>query len=580
METGTNIKHIKIKKIRVVENADVYDIKVKINHNFFANNILVHNCGEQPLPNETSCNLGSINLDKFVVDGNFDYDGFKQQIFRAMYYLDLVIDATRYPLSIIEERTKKIRPVGLGIMGLADACIKLGIVYGSPEFLEFCDRIGKIMAAESLLATIYMAELKTPFELWKTANIIPSLPYKTNEVVFSAVVDNHEFALEHQSANNVYNVLMNDNDLPVSLKSALQIIKENESPEVFVNAIKSLVYTGMRNSRRLSIAPTGTISLLLNTSSSIEPNFAYSWTREVTIGEGKKQTLNYNHKYYDHPKELLISAHDLTPHQHAEVVKVFAPYIDSAISKTVNLPNSATVQDVEKVYEYCYENKIKGITIYRDGSRSEQPLKKEEKKEIVLEEVKKLEVPIEKPFKEVIESTVRERPKIMQGVTTKSDSPYGSIYVTANFDDTGNMFETFISAGKSGSVSKSVTEAFSRVISLALRSGVKIDDIIKTISNISGSEVWVYDTLAGQEIIVKSIPDASGKMLNDLNTYYKQLMSDNKREVKSSKEVKTEVIDDHSSFGHVKAVCPECNSKMIPASGCAVCISCGYSDCK
>ena len=579
-----SIKLFKIVKTNANKNwydlTDVYDIKVNMNHNFFANRILVHNCGEQPLPNETSCNLGSINLDKFVIDGKFDYEGFKAQIMRSMYYLDLVIDATCYPLDIIKEKTKKIRPVGLGVMGLADACIKLSIVYGSPEFLEFCDKIGRVLAAESLRATIAMAQLKSPFELCSELNIIPKLPYQSKEIIFSADSTNHEFGLELNSAYKIYDILMGSNDIPISLKSALRVLKEDYDEETFVNTIKSLITYGMRNSRRLSIAPTGTISLLLNTSSSIEPNFAYTWTREVTIGEGKKQTLNYNHKYYSHPKELLVSAHDLTPQQHAEVVKVFAPYIDSAISKTVNLPKEATVKDVEEVYEYCYKNGIKGITIYRDGSRNEQPLKKEEKKESQLEEAKKLEVPIETPFKEVIQSTVKERPKIMKGVTTKSDSPYGSIYVTANFDDTGNMFETFISAGKSGSVSKSVTEAFSRVISLALRSGVKIDDIIKTISNISGSEVWVYDTLAGQEIIVKSIPDASGKMLNDLNTYYKQLMSDNKREVKSSKEVKTEVIDDHSSFGHVKAVCPECNSKMIPASGCAVCISCGYSDCK
>lgn len=474
-------------------------------------------------------------------------------------------------------------------MGLADACIKLNIKYGSEEFNKFCDKIGKILARDSLLASAAIADIKGSFELWD--NVVEMLV--DCSVGFNPnldTIETYEDALIlYDDAVKQMNTLLKCPEVPISLKSALQASYEDSVEEdgkmLFSLMINSIFNgKGLRNSRRLSIAPTGTIALLLNTSSSIEPNFAYEWTRTVTVGTNEKKELKYYHKLFndDNLKAgLLISAHDLTPMQHAEVVKIFAPYIDSAISKTVNLPADATVKDVKAVYEYCYRNNIKGITIYRDGSRDEQPLKKEDKRESNIEEAKKLEVPLNVPFKQVIESSVKERPKIMHGVTTKSDSPYGSIYVTANFDETGKMFETFISAGKSGSVSKSVTEAFSRVISLALRSGVKIDDIVKTISNISGSEVWVYDTLDGQEVIVKSIPDASGRMLQDLNLYYKQLqnqMGDQKQEVITID--RAEVESHETSFGHVTPNCPECGSKMIPGAGCGVCPSCGWSSCR
>ena len=239
----------------------------------------------------------------------------------------------------------------------------------------------------------------------------------------------------------------------------------------------------------------------------------------------------------------------------------------------MNLSNDATVDDVKKIYDYCYDNKIKGITIYRDGSRDNQPLKKE----TVKEEVQNIITNEEKMATNIKDDTynsIRVRPKIMKGLTTKSDSPYGSIYVTANFDDNNKIFETFISAGKSGSVSKSVTEAMSRVISLALRANVDINDIIKTISNISGSELWIYDTIDGKEVYVKSIPDATAKMLSDLNDYSASLsntiIQHKKNDIKETDDI--ELI--HSN------ICPECGKTMIMVSGCQTCINCGYSPCR
>lgn len=561
---------------------DVYDITTESNHNFFANGILVHNCGEQPLSNDTSCNLGSINLAEFVTNGTFDYSLFRDMVARGIYYLDLVIDATCYPLDIIEKKTKAIRPVGLGVMGLADAAILLGLKYGSKEFFEFSKTIASIMAGESLYMTYLIgSKLKEPFEMWNATtdmsgednvkDLIQSYAYTTEEIKeYSECIDLLNIFIERTNKS------VAKSDKLWTLKNALEYLVNltyNEKFEVedLVALFNCLFYidskSGLRNSRRLSIAPTGTISLILNTSSSIEPNFAYEWDRLVTINEKEKRTLKYYHRYNNEEnknKGLLISAHEVTPLEHVEVVKCFAPYIDSAISKTVNLPFEATVDQVKEVYEECYKNKIKGITIYRDGSRSEQPLQKKEEKK---EEVKTVinEEPI--TVKTIVK--VKDRPQFIAGVTTKSDSPFGSIYVTSNFDNDGMPFEIFVSAGKSGSISKSITEALSRVISLALRAGVNIDDIIKTMNNISGSEAWVYDSLDGKELIVRSIPDAISKMLKDLIDYHKL----------EGIEIKKLPIKKEDYNSH-EVLCPECGNQMVMISGCSCCTSCGFSPCK
>ncbi len=533
---------------------------------------------EQPLSNETSCNLGSLNLVSFINDGIFNYDEFAEAVKRTIYYLDLVIDATSYPLDVIEEKTKAIRPVGLGVMGLADAAILLGLKYGSREFYMFSKDIARIMAGESLYMSYVMgSELKTPYQMWRkegnsdcTKDMLCFYVSTDKEVkTFEECVQLLKTFKERTSkevslSDKLWSI---SNALDYLVNSAYNsFIDVEEVAKIFdclfnVNNKNS----GLRNSRRLSIAPTGTISLILNTSSSIEPNFAYEWDRLVTINEKEKQTLKYYHRFNtkeNKEKGLLISAHDVEPSQHVEVVKCFAPYIDSAISKTVNLPHDATVDQVKEVYEECFKNKIKGITIYRDGSRSEQPLQKTEVKH---EEASNNDDPI--TIKSV--SKIKDRPQFMSGVTTKSDSPFGSIYVTSNFDNDGNPFEIFVSAGKSGSISKSITEALSRVISLALRAGVDIDDIVKTMNNISGSEGWVYDTLDGKEIIVRSIPDAISKMLKDLIDF-------NNIKGVVVKKIPITNID----FSKKGVLCPECGNQMIMISGCMLCAGCSYSPCR
>lgn len=501
------------------------------------------NCGEQPLViNESnsggsSCNLGSINVYEFVEkDFNgkyfFNYDKFIAQIHRAMYYLDLVIDVTSYPLKNIEENTKDIRPVGLGIMGLADAAILLGYTYGDDDFLEWCDNIGKALAKHSLLSSIFMADLKGSYPVAKTFV----------DRLYTEPVEN----------------------LPRSFVSA--ITTNEDDGEYDVNIIDMMVMSGIRNSRRLTIAPTGTISLLLNTSSSIEPNFAFEWYRDVITENNEKIKLKYTHRL-NTPENakagLLLTAHDIDVDMHIEPVAVFAKYVDAAISKTVNLPETATVDDVKYVYEKCYEKGIKGITIYRNNSRDAQPLHANDKK---TESASTPSIQSENVM-------IKDRPKFVRGITTKSDSPWGSMYVTLNFDNNNKCFEVFVTAGKSGSENKAVTEALSRVISLALRAGISLDEIIRTISNISGSEVWVYEAADKTEVYVKSIPDAIAKMLHDLKEYKDSLTY----QISASK---TDSANNDNVISHKTDTCPECGGKLDMVSGCNICKNCGWSACR
>ena len=224
-----------------------------------------------------------------------------------------------------------------------------------------------------------------------------------------------------------------------------------------------------------------------------------------------------------------------------DVTGIFARIVDSGVSKTVNLPNAASVEDVRKVYEDCYRLGCKGITIYRDGSRSYQPI-----------EIKKTEDEKERTGS----GRVKERPGLVVfGKTIKESTPWGSIYITLNFDG-NDPFEIFITVGKSGSELKAMTEALSRAISIGLRSGSKLEDFIDTLKGLSGKEYWMFGF--DETHVARSIPDAIAVLLEKLVER-----------------------GDVGLPGHEGgAPCPECKSPMEMISGCAYCFSCGYSPCK
>lgn len=528
-------------------------------------------CGEQPLPNYTSCNLGSINLSSFVIsttDGRqiFDEKQFIDQIYRSMYYLDLVIDACSYPLDRIAQRTKAIRPVGLGIMGLADMAIKTGLVYGSRDFNAMCERVAQVMSTAALRATIDQVETnnKAPFD---EHQLICDLFEPMKKYLGGNLFANDRLAQLNRSDYLDLVEAMSRHDMPYTLCATLKALPDTLSAlgadESLLGETLASIFAGhMRNSRRLSIAPTGSISMLLDASAGIEPNFAWNWSRKVmkTDGEGFQVREYFHPLVTDKGVDELhssgkisdpryVTAYDLSPEQHVEVTGLFARYVDSGISKTVNLPNEATVADVRAVYERCYELGCKGITIYRDGSRTDQPIetKKAEKEEKAGEE---------KPDVTLTSSNkVRQRPAhVMLGKTIKDTTPWGSLFVTLNYDG-NDPFEVFASLGKSGSELKGMTEALSRVISIGLRSGCRLEDFVATLRGLSGKEYWTFDCDDG--LIVRSIPDALAILLDKLT---------------ENDEKNAETVS--------SAVCPECNSPMEMVAGCHYCFSCGYSPCK
>lgn len=513
-------------------------------------------CGEQPLPNYTSCNLGSINVEAFVNDGVFDWRAFRDQTFRSMYYLDLVIDACSYPLPLIEERTKKIRPVGLGLMGLADAAILQGLVYGSHEFNMYCTELSQCLAGLALTATAQIVKNgKEPFTECELVKKLFDEYRKEHDdsTIFSDEwfknLTERDFTIFLRAAEYDTN-----ETLPRTLIAALWGLLSPKSrvtvPEA-ITVFKSLVSGQIRNSRRLSIAPTGSISMIMDTSSGIEPNFAWSWNRHITKTDGSgTEQREFWHKLLTTverdelrnkgqiSRKEFITAHEVMPQGHIEVTGIFAEVVDSGISKTVNLPNNATVEDVTRIYQECYLLGCKGITIYRDGSRTSQPIE------------------IKKTAEKSSGVRVKERPGLVVfGKTIKESTPWGSVYITLNFDGT-EPFEVFITVGKSGSELKAMTEALSRVISIGLRSGSKLEDFIDTLKGLSGKETWLFEF--DDEHVARSIPDAIALLLEKL----------------------IERKDEKAGPREGGVSCPECKSPMEMISGCAYCFSCGYSPCK
>ena len=524
-------------------------------------------CGEQPLPNYTSCNLGSVNVEAFIDENKFDWTKFEDQVYRSIYYLDLVIDACSYPLKKIGDRTRLIRPVGLGIMGLADAAIMQKISYGSKDFNIFCERLGEVMATSALCATVEIVDTfkKEPFAEY---GLVKELFTKfrseietTGGLFNEGVLFSEEWfkRLSSEEYDRLIEKMRMSDTIPYTLVNTLAAFQKNYSTYTFASVkkiLRNLVRGELRNSRRLSIAPTGSISMLLDASSGIEPNFAWTWTRHVARSDGTgTEQLEFWHKLF--PKELreeyksnnkisdniYKTAYDITTAQHVGVTGIFAAVVDSGISKTVNLPNTAAKEDVRKIYENCYQLHCKGITIYRDGSRSYQPI-----------EIKKAE---EQPLVPTVVGRVKERPGLVVfGKTIKDSTPWGSLYVTLNFDGI-EPFEIFISIGKSGSELKAMTEALSRVISIGLRSGCKLEDFIDTLKGLSGKEYWMLGF--DDDHIARSLPDAIAVMMDKL--------------IERGEVIKT-------SLHEGGVVCPECKSPMEMISGCAYCFNCGYSPCK
>ncbi len=460
-------------------------------------------CGEQPLLPYEACNLGSINLSKAVKDSKVDYERLRRIVRSAVHFLDNVIDMSEFPIEKIHEMVHANRKIGLGVMGWADMLILLGIPYDSEEAIQLGKEVMRFITAEAQKMSEELAQQRGPF---------PN---------FGGSIYDRAGGKE------------------------------------------------LRNATLTTIAPTGTISIIAGCSSGIEPIFGVSFVRKNVLDNDELVEANSHFEriakdegFYsedliqriarvgslkgfeeipDRVKRLFSCAHDITPECHVQMQAAFQEFTHNAVSKTVNFPRSATKEDVKKVYMLAYELGCKGVTIYRDGSRETQVLNR------ITEETA---TPQAAPTKA---RHRKSRPKVLDGRTIKMETGCGTLYITINEDQDG-FFELFSTMGKAGGCAASQCEAIGRLVSLAWRSSIPTEEMVKQLSGICcHKQVGV-----GNDKIL-SCADAIAKAIREFA------------------DPVNETRDETPYF--MRGACIQCGGQLEPEGGCFVCRSCGYSDC-
>jgi ribonucleoside-diphosphate reductase alpha chain len=496
------------------------------NSYYFSPLVCTNPCGEQPLPAWGICNLGAINLGQFVQNKTVAWDDLRQAVRYGVRFLDNVIDATPYFFEENQQQQQNERRVGLGIMGLADMLIKLGIRYGSDECLAFLDQLGEVIASEAYFASADNAAEKGAFPQFDADKLLQSgymqaMPHSVREAVRSK---------------------------------------------------------GLRNVTLLTVAPTGTTGTMVGTSTGVEPYFSWSYFRKSRLGVHEEKVAVAQEWEREHPGQPLpdyfVNAMELSPVEHVKVQAALQRWIDSAISKTANLPSEYTVEQTRELYEYMYQLGCKGGTIYRDGSRDEQVLnlKKEEKKA----EQPTAEAP--KPAAAALwnQPKIRPRPKRSRGVTVQKHSPLGSIFVTVNDDIDGEPLEVFVTAGKAGSDVTSMAEAMGRLASLVLRVASpvtpkeRLREIAAQLKGIGGARSMGF----GKER-VRSLPDAVGQALDEC------CLPDDAIVAEADGIDQPAPVQMQLSLPAIKPdLCPQCGeAAFIHEEGCMHCQACGFSQC-
>ncbi len=520
---------------------------------YFEEIIATNPCGEQGLPAWGVCNLGSVNVANFVsADGAFDYERLGQVVGVALRFLDNVVDTTEYFFPENEAAQRRIRRTGLGTMGLADALIKMKLRYGSPESLTVVEKIHQVIRDEAYRASTAIAAEKGSFpafdaEKYLQGRFVKRLPQEIRELI-----ERH----------------------------------------------------GIRNGVLLTQAPTGTTSILAGVSSGIEPVYDFAFQRSDRLGVHTVYHPLYEAWKEAHPTvteapDFFVNAKQLTPEEHVTMQALIQSYVDSSISKTVNAPNNHTAAEVQELYMKAYDMGCKGITYYRDGSRSEAVLTSlDEQKEKMEQTVAVAAGAVTPSATDAI--SPRLRPEKVAGVTYKIKTGYGTMFVTVNHDEDGAPFEVFATIGKAGGVFAEESEAICRLVSLALRARIPLATVIEQIKGIRGPM-----PIFGKAGMILSIPDAIAQVLTQHQQDLEAKQTPEQRAAEREKEVvlmqaETEQMVDDTMSATVKKAeskyqlinangsvaniglspeCPECHGLMAMAEGCLTCFSCGYSKC-
>jgi len=569
-------------------------------------------CGEQPLLPYDVCNLGSVNIGMFARldaradatwERRIDWDGLRQVVQLATHFLDNVIDANQYPLPEIDDLAQRIRRVGLGVMGYADLLIRIGVPYNSEEAIAVARRVMEFVDEEAKKESERLAETRGVFPAWAESIWGP----------------------DESCARNA----------------------EGER----IRPLRRL-----RNCNVTTVAPTGTISIFADCSGGIEPIFAIAFMRNqagVLMPDVNKDFVRVAKQQDWHSEELMrriaeegnihfeevpreaqrvfVTAHDVTPEWHIRTQAAFQAHVDSAISKTCNFPREASEQQVRDIYLMAYDLSCKGVTVYRDASRPQQVLStgktaKEvsgggaqpqaavagraseleaqladarERLNRVLHENEALRLDLAEAESRLQKRRhKRTRPPALRGMTRKMISPLGDIYVTINEDERGRPFEVFMTLGKAGGAAMADAEALGRLISLALRSGIPIADIIQQLRGISCDRAVGYGPNK-----VLSVPDAIAQALagheQEKEGVQQELLpvpgslsasasgaaagaaipgatSARAAQPESQLGLAYGGYDPGETF---LGTCPECASELQFMEGCAKCLACGYSEC-
>ena len=527
-------------------------------------------CGEEPLPPFGSCNLGSIDVAKLVEDMDLgnphseDTSEFQEIVYWAVRFLDDVIESNIYPLKEIEEISKKQRFIGLGMMGLADALYKKELPYNSEQARKFMAKLTAELAYFSHVASTELAKERgnfPDFQRSKYPNGFIPFPMLDDEIDEDIEVWNEKIRQHFQGEATKYK----------------------------------------RNVQANTIAPTGSISNLADTSSGIEPNFLLSYVRYMTNKEGDRVPLSYINPILmekigtnmteelkaeiiekgsiqnidsipNEIKKIFVTSMDIPPKDHLLAQHVIQSYLDASCSKTINMPKSSTIEDVKAIYLQALELNLKGLTIYRDGSLETQVLTSasQEEKETTETQGKNVTFFV---LDEKHKLRARPRKETLRSVTRKFKHDTGTVYVTVSFDDAGEAVEIFLSDGTE------TAEVIGRLSSIALRAGVSTDEIVEQLKKVKGT----YCKGLAQEI---------SKALNDFNQLWGSQIED--YEVirtgtpKTREEVEKFVYANDLKYekgyyidSEGNAYCPSCLSKntLINESGCVTCTTCGWSKC-
>lgn len=525
----------------------------QMSNSWYFNPIICTNpCGEQGLPAWGVCNLSAINLSKFYDEETHDvaWDELSRVVRYSTRFLDNVIDTTPYHFPENEKNQKNERRVGLGTMGLAELMIRLEVRYGSPESLEFLDKLYGFMAREAYLASTEIAAEKGSFPAF---------------------------------------------DLEPFMQSGFMKNMVETYPEVG----EAIEKRGMRNVTVITQAPTGSTGTMVGTSTGIEPYFAFEFFRQSRLGYDK-QFVPIAQEWQDaNPGESLpewfVTSMDLSAKDHIRAQAAIQRWVDSSISKTANCPADFTVEETAELYELAFELGCKGVTIYRDGSRDVQVLsttsKDEKKEEAEAPAAVAVAAPEESPVetlnavlnvsvspeqKQVFDKQYKSRPKVLRGATYKYNTPFGMAYITVN-DIDGTPGEIFLNVGKAGSDVFAMAEALGRVCSLFLRygdHGNKVQLLVKHLKGIGGSGAVGFGPNR-----VESIADAVAQAL-ETHAGIDDHEHATATEIPIAATSYPIVTEKNKITYTSKDLCPSCGSaSLLNVEGCKTCGNCGYSKC-